>query len=68
MTRTSREDMIVISMGVDTLLECVRSTEAWCRSRGGQRGTSSHSTTWERDPQHSSEVLCARRRLRRTDR
>ena len=34
MTRVNREDMIVISMGIDTLLECVRHTEAWWRSRG----------------------------------
>jgi len=34
MTRVSREDMVVISMGIDTLLECVRHTEAWWRSRG----------------------------------
>ncbi|MGE3667313.1 MAG: hypothetical protein AB7G51_11930 [Steroidobacteraceae bacterium] len=34
MTRATREDMIVIHMGIDTLLECVRHTEAWWRSRG----------------------------------
>jgi len=34
MTRVNREDMIVINMGIDTLLECVRHTEAWWRSRG----------------------------------
>jgi len=34
MTRTTRQDMIVINMGIDTLLECVRHTEAWWRSLG----------------------------------
>lgn len=34
MTRVNREDMVVINMGIDTLLECVRHTEAWWRSRG----------------------------------
>lgn len=34
MTQANRQDMIVINMGIDTLLECVRHTEAWWRSRG----------------------------------
>lgn len=34
MTRTTRQDMIVISMGIDTLLECVRQTEVWWRWQG----------------------------------
>jgi len=36
MTRTTRRDMIVINMGIDTLLECVRQTEAWWRSHGDE--------------------------------
>lgn len=34
MSRTTPEDMVVISMGIDTLLECVRQTEVWWRVRG----------------------------------
>lgn len=34
MTRASREDMVVLSMGLNTLLASVRQTEAWCRSQG----------------------------------
>lgn len=34
MTQTTREDMIVIRMGIDTLLECVRQTECWWRCCG----------------------------------
>jgi len=34
MTRTSQEDMVVIRMGIDTLLECVRRTEDWWRACG----------------------------------
>lgn len=29
MNQTDREDMLVISMGIDALLEHVRRTEAW---------------------------------------
>lgn len=32
--RASREDMVVLSMGLNTLLASVRQTEAWCRSQG----------------------------------
>ena len=34
MTRASREDMVVLSMGLNVLLASVRQTEAWCRSQG----------------------------------
>jgi len=34
MMRTTRQDMIVISMGIDALLECVRQTEVWFRGQG----------------------------------
>lgn len=34
MTRPSREDMVVLSMGINTLLACVRLTGAWWRLRG----------------------------------
>lgn len=34
MNRTTREDMALISMGIDTLLECVRQTEVWWRACG----------------------------------
>jgi len=34
MARPSREDMLVLSMGINTLLACVRQTEAWWRLQG----------------------------------
>jgi hypothetical protein len=34
MTRASREDMVILSMGLNTLLASVRQTETWCRSQG----------------------------------
>lgn len=34
MTRTTREDMVVISMGIDALLESVRQTETWWQAVG----------------------------------
>lgn len=34
MTRANREDMVVISMGLNALLDCVRQTEDWWRVRG----------------------------------
>jgi hypothetical protein len=34
MNRADRDDMLVISMGIDALLECVRQTEEWWRVRG----------------------------------
>lgn len=34
MMRTTREDLVVISMGIDALLDCVRHTETWWRARG----------------------------------
>jgi hypothetical protein len=34
MTRTTREDMVVINMGIDALLESVRQTETWWRAVG----------------------------------
>lgn len=38
MTRADRDDMIVISMGIEALLECVRQTEGWWQVRGDQAG------------------------------
>lgn len=34
MTRASREDMVVLSMGLNALLASVRQTETWCRYQG----------------------------------
>jgi hypothetical protein len=34
MNRPTREDMVVLSMGINTLLACVRQTEAWWRAEG----------------------------------
>ena len=34
MTRPSREDMVILSMGINMLLACVRQTEAWWQSQG----------------------------------
>ncbi len=34
MNRATREDMVVISMGIDALLESVRQTEMWWHVRG----------------------------------
>ena len=34
MTQANREDMVIISMGIDALLECVQRTETWWRVRG----------------------------------
>ncbi|WP_153066996.1 hypothetical protein [Steroidobacter cummioxidans] len=34
MTRASREDMVVLRMGLNALLASVRQTEAWWRSQG----------------------------------
>lgn len=34
MTHANREDMVVIRMGLDALLECVRQAETWWRLRG----------------------------------
>jgi hypothetical protein len=34
MTRPSREDMIILSMGISTLLACIRQTEVWWRAEG----------------------------------
>ena len=34
MTRTTQEDMVVISMGIDALLESVRQTETWWEAVG----------------------------------
>lgn len=56
MTRTTREDMIVINMGIDTLLECVRSTEAWWRSHGD-------SAALRRTQQLGNAILATRRKF-----
>ena len=34
MTRPTREDMIILSMGVNALLACARQTELWWRVQG----------------------------------
>lgn len=36
MTRADRDDLLVINMGIEALLECVRQTETWWRVRGDQ--------------------------------
>lgn len=56
MTRATRDDMIVINMGIDTLLECVRHTEAWWRSRGD-------SAALRRTQQLGHAILTTRRKF-----
>lgn len=34
MSHADRDDMVVIEMGIEALLECVRQTEVWWRVRG----------------------------------
>jgi hypothetical protein len=48
--------MIVISMGLDTLLECVHQTEAWWRSRGD-------GVALQRTEQLAKAILATRRKF-----
>jgi hypothetical protein len=56
MNQTDREDMLVISMGIDALLEHVRRTEAWWELRGDR-------TALQRTQQLGDSVLATRRRF-----
>ena len=56
MNRADREDMVVIGMGIDTLLECVRQTETWWRVRGNRRALL-------RTQQLASAILATRRKF-----
>jgi len=56
MTRADREDMIVIGMGINALLECVRQTEAWWRVRGD-------GAALRRTEQLGSAILATRRKF-----
>ena len=56
MTRANREDMFVIRMGIDTLLECVRQTEAWWRACGD-------SAALLRTQQLGNTILATRRKF-----
>lgn len=56
MNQTDREDMLVISMGIDALLECVRHTEAWWELRGDR-------TALQRTQQFGDSILATRRRF-----
>lgn len=60
MTRADREDMVVISMGIEALLECVRQTETWWRVRGDHAGL-------RRTQQLAGAILATRRRFFRDD-
>lgn len=56
MTRATREDMVVIGMGINTLLECVRQTEAWWRiHRDG--------SALQRTEQLGNQILATRRKF-----
>jgi hypothetical protein len=56
MNQTDREDMLVISMGIDALLEHVRQTEAWWELRGDR-------TALQRTQQLGDSILATRRRF-----
>jgi hypothetical protein len=56
MNQTDREDMLVISMGIDALLEHVRRTEAWWELRGDR-------TALQRTQQLGDSILATRRRF-----
>jgi dihydrofolate reductase len=56
MTRTTEEDMFVIRMGIDTLLESVRQSEAWWRSCGD-------SAAVRRAQQFANSVIETRRKF-----
>ena len=56
MTRATRDDMVVIHMGIEALLECVRRTETWWRMRGD-------SAALRRTQQLGNAVLATRRKF-----
>lgn len=56
MTRATLDDMVVISMGIDTLLESVRQTETWWRVRGD-------SAALRRTQQLGNAILATRRKF-----
>jgi hypothetical protein len=56
MNRATREDMVVISMGLDALLESVRQTEMWWRIRGD-------SAALRRTQQLGNAILATRRKF-----
>jgi hypothetical protein len=56
MTRADREDMILIGMGINALLECVRQTEVWWRVRGD-------GAALRRTEQLGSAILATRRKF-----
>jgi hypothetical protein len=67
MTPTTHEDMVVIRMGIDTLLECVRQTEIWWRlcgdgsalRRAQQLESAIHQTRRKFFPEDNSDVQVA---------
>lgn len=54
--RASREDLLIIRMGIDTLLECVRQTEMWWRACG-------NSEALRHTEQLSKAILVTRRKF-----
>jgi hypothetical protein len=56
MTRADRADMVVISMGIEALLACVRQTETWWRVRGDHAGL-------RRTQQLAGAILTTRRKF-----
>lgn len=56
MTRADRQDMVVISMGIEALLACVRETETWWRVRGDHAGL-------RRTQQLAAAILMTRRKF-----
>lgn len=54
--RASREDLLIIRMGIDTLLECVRQTETWWRACG-------NSEALRHTEQLSKAILATRRKF-----
>lgn len=60
MTRADWEDTVVISMGVEALLACVRQTEMWWRVSGDHGGL-------RRTQQLAGAILATRRKFFRDD-
>lgn len=56
MNRATREDMVVIGMGIGALLECVRQTETWWRVCGD-------SAALRRTQQLGNAILATRRKF-----
>jgi len=56
MNRATREDMVVVSMGIEALLECVRQTETWWLVRGD-------SAALRRTQQLADAILTTRRKF-----